>query len=86
MPRNRTDDAYFAPLRILQLHPKTELYLGLVHLTDGVQGTRRRLAAAQKVIADLGFTTECGMGWRKVETIPELLRIHSEVAAPVEEH
>jgi hypothetical protein len=86
VPRNRTDDAYFAPLQSLQLRPETELYLGLMHFTDGVQGTRRRIAAAQKVVADFGVATECGMGRRKVETIPALLRIHSEVAAPVEEH
>jgi hypothetical protein len=85
VPRNRTDDAYFAPLRRLTLHPETELYLGLVHFTDGVEGTRRRIAAAQKVVTDFGVATECGMGRRNAETIPELLRIHSEVAAPVEE-
>jgi hypothetical protein len=85
VPRNRTDEAYFAPLRRLALHPETELYLGLVHFTDGVEGTRRRIAAAQQVVTDFGVATECGMGRRNPETIPELLRIHSEVAAPVEE-
>jgi hypothetical protein len=44
--RNRNDDAYFAPLRRLTPHPETELYLGLVHFTDGVEGTRRRIATA----------------------------------------
>lgn len=83
VPRNRMDDAYFAPLRHLPLHPETEMYLGLVHFTDGVEGTRRRIAAAQKVVADFGVATECGMGRRNAATIPELLRIHSEVAAPV---
>lgn len=86
VPRNRTDEAYFAPLLRLQLHPETELYLGLVHFTDGVEGTRRRIAAAQQVVADFGVATECGMGRRNPETIPELLRIHSEVAAPFHEH
>ncbi len=83
VPRNRDDDAYFAPLRNLHLHPETELYLGLVHYTDGSEGTQRRIAAAQKVIADFGVATECGFGRRPPETIPELLRIHSEVAVPV---
>ncbi len=82
VPRNRDDDAYFTPLRNLHLHPETELYLGLVHYTDGNEGTQRRIAAAQKVIADFGVATECGFGRRPAETIPELLRIHSEVAAP----
>ncbi len=81
VPRNRSDDAYFAPLKNLQLHPETELYLGLVHYTDGVEGTRRRIEAAQRVVARFGVATECGFGRRPSETIPDLLRIHSEVAA-----
>ena len=82
VPRNRSDDAYFAPLANLQLHPETELYLGLVHLTDGVAGTKRRIEAAQRVVANFGVATECGFGRRPAETIPDLLRIHSEVAVP----
>jgi len=31
-----------------------------------------------------GVATECGLGRRPPETIPDLLRIHSEVAAPVQ--
>lgn len=81
VPRDRTDDAYFAPLCNLTLHPQTKLYLGLVHYTDGVEGTRHRVKAAQRAIADFGIATECGMGRRPPETIPDLLRIHAEVAA-----
>lgn len=83
VPRNRTDDAYFAPLKQLRLHPETELYLGLVHVTDGVEGTERRIAAAQRTLTGFGVATECGMGRRPPETIPDLLSIHSAVAAPV---
>ena len=82
VPRNRSDDAYFAPLKNLQLHPETELYLGLVHLTDGAAGTRQRIEAAQRVVADFGVATECGFGRRPSETIPDLLHLHSEVAVP----
>jgi hypothetical protein len=70
VPRNRTDDAYFAPLRSLQLRPETELYLGLVHFTDGVEGTRWRIAAAQKVLADLGLRLSAGWVceiWRRFQ-------------------
>jgi hypothetical protein len=80
--RNRTDDAYFAPLQNLQLDPETELYLGLVHLTDGVEGTQQRIAAAQKTVTTFGVATECGFGRRNPQTVTDLLRIHSEVAAP----
>jgi hypothetical protein len=80
VPRNRSDDAYFAPLRNLRLKPATQLCLGLVHHTDGVTGTRNRMAAAEKVVSEFSIATECGFGRRKPETIPELLRIHAEVA------
>ena len=51
VPRNRDDDAYFAPLAGLTLQPQTKLFLGLVHHTDGVEGARRRMAAAERVHA-----------------------------------
>jgi hypothetical protein len=80
VPRDRADDAYFAPLVRLRLRPETELALGLVHLTDGVEGGRRRLAAAKRYVPRFAVATECGFGRRSPETIPELLRIHAEVA------
>ena len=80
VPRSRYDEAYFAPLRTLQRYPETELYLGLVHFTDGVAGTRQRLEAAQRVMAEFGVATECGLGRRPPKTIPALLRMHAEVA------
>jgi hypothetical protein len=80
VPRDRDDDAYFAPLSRLRLPPETELCLGLVHHTDGVAGTRRRLAAAEKHVQNFSIATECGFGRRAPDTIPELLRIHAELA------
>ncbi len=80
VPRGRDDDAYFAPLGNLALTPGTELILGLVHHTDGVEGTRRRIAVAAKVVPEFGIGTECGFGRRAASTIPDLLRIHAEVA------
>jgi hypothetical protein len=82
VPRERSDEAYFAPLLNLHLHPETELYLGLVHFTDGIEGTQKRIEAAQRVVAQFGVATECGCGRRPSETISELLRLHREVAAP----
>jgi len=81
VPRNRSDDAYFAPLADLVLKPETELSLGLVHYTDGVAGTRKRLATAERHANHFSIATECGFGRRAPETILELLRIHAEVAA-----
>jgi hypothetical protein len=80
VPRDRADEAYFEPLRRLQLRPETELCLGLVHYTDGVEGTRKRLATAERFVKDFSIATECGFGRRAPETLPELLRIHAAVA------
>ena len=76
VPRERDDDAYFAPLAHLELRAETALYLGLVHHTGGIEATHRRMDAAKKYAADFGVATECGLGRRPAETIPELLAIH----------
>jgi hypothetical protein len=80
VPRTRDDDAYFAPLADLSAGD-AKLYLGLVHYTDGVEGTLKRVEAAKRFAADFGIATECGFGRRTRETIPALLQIHREVAA-----
>jgi hypothetical protein len=80
VPRDRADDAYFAPLTKLRLRPETELCLGLVHYTDGLDGARRRLATARKFVERFAIGTECGFGRRKPETLAELLRLHVAVA------
>ncbi|MEV5650554.1 hypothetical protein AB0L57_20085 [Nocardia sp. NPDC052254] len=80
VPRSRDDHEYFAPLAELRLPESTRLYLGLVHATDGVDGARRRIAAARSVVRDFGIATECGFGRRPAEQIPELLELHAQVA------
>jgi hypothetical protein len=80
VPRNRSDAAYFAPLRRLTLRPETELCLGLVHYTDGIEGTKKRLATAKTYAGNFAIATECGFGRRDPSTIAELLRIHAAVA------
>jgi hypothetical protein len=61
VPINRTDDAFYRPLERLRLAPSTELYLGLVHAKDGVEGTIKRIAAARKHISNFGIASECGI-------------------------
>jgi hypothetical protein len=80
VPRERDDEAYYAPLAELRLGDDTELYLGLVHRTDGIEGTQRRIAAASKVVPAFGISTECGFGRRPSETVRELLELHAAVA------
>lgn len=83
VPRDRDDEAYFAPLIDLDLPAQTTLYLGLVHATDGFDGARRRIAAARSAVSDFGLATECGMGRRPAEQIPDLLDLHAELVRSV---
>ena len=80
VPIERDDDAYFQALTDLNLKPETELYLGLIHDKDGVDGTRRRMATADKYVSDYGISTECGFGRRPAHTVEPLLDIHVAAA------
>jgi hypothetical protein len=82
VPIERDDDAYFAPLDGLELSDETELYLGLVHREDGVEGAQRRIAAALPHAPVFGVATECGIGRAPAGTTDGILSTHAEVAAP----
>jgi hypothetical protein len=79
VPVERSDDAYFEPLRDLKLAPATRLFLGLVHDADGAAGTGKRIAVAARHAPDFGIATECGFGRRPPHTIPNLLEVHAQV-------
>lgn len=81
VPISRDDDAYFAPLKDLRLPAGTEFYLGLVHLSDGVEGATRRMAAAKRHAPYFGVGYECGLRAFKPETIGDMLALHKTVAA-----
>jgi methionine synthase II (cobalamin-independent) len=82
VPMDRDDDAYFEPLKQLKLAPETELYLGLVHADDGVEGTRRRMAAASKYAHDFGIASECGISRaRDAQVALEFMRVYAGAAA-----
>lgn len=80
VPIARDDDAYFAPLQNLRPGPDTELFLGLVHPQDGLEGAKRRMAAARKSVPSFGVATECGLRFFPAERITEILALHREVA------
>jgi hypothetical protein len=79
VPIDRTDEAYFEPLRDLNT-PGARMYLGLIHNKDGIDGTLRRVTVARKFIREFGVSTECGFGRRRPDTIPTLLQLHRKVA------
>jgi len=81
VPVSRHDEAYFAPLKDLDLG-QGQLFLGLVHREDGVAGTQARIRTAQGVLGGngaFGVATECGMGQYPPEALDDLLRIHAMV-------
>jgi len=81
VPKEREDEAYFAPLAELRLRP-TELMLCLVHRLDGIEGARRKVAAARKFAPVFGVGTECGMGrYFSPDTMQEVFALHRQVAA-----
>jgi hypothetical protein len=81
VPADRDDAAYFEPLKNLRRSDVTELYLGLVHAGDGVEGAVRRMRAAAGTVGDFGIATECGMGRaRTTEQARRLMQIHADAA------
>jgi hypothetical protein len=84
VPIGRTDDAFYAPLENLRLDPETELYLGLVHAQDGVEGTRRRIERAKKYTPHFGIASECGISrGRDANTALEFIKTYAAAAAAV---
>ncbi|HEX7007357.1 MAG TPA: hypothetical protein VF274_09465 [Alphaproteobacteria bacterium] len=81
VPIDRRDDAYFAPLGGLRLDAGTELYLGLLHLDDGVAGARARMAAAERHVGRFGIAAECGLGRVPRERVGGWLELHAAAAA-----
>lgn len=91
VPRDRDDEEYLVPLKALLPVLKesgTQLYLGLVREGDE-EGTKRRIAAAQKVISsgengvEFGIATECGMGRTPKDQVGSILDIMKNMSAPV---
>jgi len=82
VPIDRDDEAYFVPLRGFHGADATELYLGLIHLGDGLAGAQRRIAAARKFRDNFGVATECGLGRAKTaDTVKAIIRLYGEVCS-----
>jgi len=79
VPRNRTDDAYYAPLRGLKLPAEATLYLGLIHHNDAA-GDQARMAAAHKAVPRFGIASECGWGRTDPARVPGLIAAHAAAA------
>jgi hypothetical protein len=81
VPLVHEDDSFFRGLRNLALPPDTELCLGLVHLSDGLEGALRRIALARLHADGFAIAARCGLAARPPEAIPGFLALQAEVAA-----
>ena len=79
VPKERTDEAFYAPLKTWKRPAGTELYLGLLHHDDEA-GDRTRVAVAKKFISDFGLSAECGWGRTEPGRLPGLLKGHRAAA------
>jgi hypothetical protein len=80
VPIERRDDAFHRPFSQFALPSGTELYLGVVHARDGVEGAKQRIAVASRYAPAFGIATECGMARARSEpTVRALLDIHSRI-------
>jgi hypothetical protein len=74
---NRTDDAFFAPLK--NLKPKdARVFLGMIHNMDTFE---QRLAVARKYLRDFGLGAYCGFGRLSPAELPKILDEHLQAAA-----
>lgn len=60
IPEHTAED--FAPLADLRLPDETRVYLGVIHRVDGIEGARRRIAAARAALPEFGVASFCGLG------------------------
>ena len=79
---DHVDVRYFETLGQLQLRPETQLYLGVLHLEDGLVGAKARIVAAQRFVHDFGVATDCGWGRHRSQDVPTLVELHRAVSAP----
>jgi hypothetical protein len=75
VPKDRTDDAYFAPLAKLSGFGDSMIYLGLIH-HDDCAGDLSRILTAHAFLTRFGVASECGWGRTDPQRVPGLLESH----------
>jgi hypothetical protein len=79
VPKGRTDDAYYTPIKVWRRPSGTRLYLGLLHHDDDA-GDKTRIAVARRFVDDFGLSAECGWGRTEPGRLPGLLNGHRVAA------
>jgi hypothetical protein len=73
---DRSDDAFFAPLKDLK-PGRARVYLGMVH---NMPRFKARLATARKYLTGFGVGAFCGFGRMPARKLPQVLKEHQEAA------
>lgn len=77
------DQAFFEPAKALDVGD-TKLYLGLIHLADGLAGFRERVGLARRFVDDFGVAGVCGFGRNNPSEAPTILRLLQQCAADLD--
>jgi hypothetical protein len=80
IPRHWTEPSRYQQLSNLKLQPATQVYLGLIHQADGLEGAKRRISSASEYLSRFGAAASCGLGRRQPDDIPQILSLHRDVA------
>jgi hypothetical protein len=76
-------DGHYAPLEHLDVGD-ARVYLGLIDVSDGLEGALKRIEIAKRHLADFGVGTPCGWGRRPAsERIEDLLELNARVAEAI---
>jgi hypothetical protein len=79
-------DEFYMPLEDLEVGA-ARVYLGLVDLSDGVEGALQRIEVARRYLPDFGVATPCGWGRRPPSQKPEsLIDLNRRVAEAAASH
>lgn len=71
---------FFAPLAELA-GADVDVYLGIIHHTDGVAGFRERMEMARRFLPRFGIGSVCGYGRLDPAELPHVLAVHRDCAA-----
>jgi SAM-dependent methyltransferase len=83
VPGHSLDLSFFETLAQIALRRETQLYLGLLHPSDGELGARARIVAARRFVQDFGVATDCGWARHRPQDVASLIALHRAVTTPI---
>jgi hypothetical protein len=78
---DRVDMRFLERLGALDLQDRTHLYLGVLHLSDGLAGAQARIVAARRFVREFGVATECGWGRHRSSDLVALFELHQRTSS-----